>query len=201
MNWEWAASKQIQFGAVTSVILIVTVLVVKKLLLRAVLRLDNQQPEVRRRWVVNIRNASLVGLLLGLIMILAEPLHTLAVSFIALAVAVVIATKTASRPLAVTASRPRVDSHAHAKNVRTRPVASALHVKPLRLYKKFCLGAPIASDDKLDAATQGSSQIDRRLVPNGDTFDAVVFTSAEYEVGLRNKLMGQVSLAGIAKYH
>jgi small-conductance mechanosensitive channel len=73
--------------------LIVTLLVIKKLLLRAVLRLESQQPEVRRRWVVNIRNASLVVMLLGLMMIWAEPLHTLAVSFIALAVALVIATK------------------------------------------------------------------------------------------------------------
>ena len=85
MNWNWLSGRQIQFGAICSVILIVTVLVVKKLLLRAVLRLDSQQPEVRRRWVVNIRNASLVGMLLGLMMIWAEPLHTLAVSFIALA--------------------------------------------------------------------------------------------------------------------
>jgi len=93
MNWDLISGKQIPYGAISSVILIVTVLVVKKLLLRAVLRLDSQQPEVRRRWVVNIRNASLVALLLGLIMIWAEPLRTLAVSFIALAVAAVIATK------------------------------------------------------------------------------------------------------------
>ena len=93
MNWDWISNKDIQFGAISSVILIVTVLVVKKLLLRTVLRLDSQQPDVRRRWVVNIRNASLIGLLLGLIMIWAQPLHTLAVSFIALAVAGVIATK------------------------------------------------------------------------------------------------------------
>ena len=93
MNWDWFSKEQIQFSAISSVILIVAVLVVKKLLLRAVLRLDSQQPEVRRRWVVNIRNASLVVLLLGLITIWAQPLHTLAVSFIALAVAMVIATK------------------------------------------------------------------------------------------------------------
>jgi len=93
MNWDWISAKNIQFEAIFSVILIVTVLVVKKLLLRAVLRLDSQEPDVRRRWVVNIRNASLVGLLIGLITIWAEPLHTLAVSFLALAVAVVIATK------------------------------------------------------------------------------------------------------------
>jgi small-conductance mechanosensitive channel len=93
MNWIWISSKDIQFYAICSVILIVTLLVVKKLLLRAVLRLESQQPEVRRRWVVNIRNASLVVMLLGLMMIWAEPLHTLAVSFIALAVALVIATK------------------------------------------------------------------------------------------------------------
>ena len=93
MSWDWISDRQIPYGAISSVILIVTVLVVKKLLLRAVLRLDSQQPEVRRRWVVNIRNAALVALMIGLIMIWATPLRTLAVSFIALAVAVVIATK------------------------------------------------------------------------------------------------------------
>jgi small-conductance mechanosensitive channel len=93
MNWDWISSKPVQFGAISSLILIVTLLVVKKLLLRAVLRLDSQEPDVRRRWVVNIRNASLVAMLLGLIMIWAQPLQTLAVSFIALAVAGVIATK------------------------------------------------------------------------------------------------------------
>src|SRR5262245_508676 len=88
MKWELIAT-----DAISSVILIVTVLIIKKLLLRAVLRRDKQQLEVRRRWIVNIRNASLIGLLLGLISIWFEPLHTLAVSFIALAVACVIATK------------------------------------------------------------------------------------------------------------
>jgi small-conductance mechanosensitive channel len=88
MKWELIAT-----DAISSVILIVTVLILKKLLLRAVLRRDKQQLEVRRRWIVNIRNASLIGLLLGLISIWFEPLHTLAVSFIALAVAGVIATK------------------------------------------------------------------------------------------------------------
>jgi small-conductance mechanosensitive channel len=93
MNWHWISDKDIQFSAISSVILIVTVLVVKKLLVRTVLRLDSPQLDVRRRWVVNIRNAALVGTLLGLIAIWAQPLHTLAVSFIALAVACVIATK------------------------------------------------------------------------------------------------------------
>ena len=78
MSWDWISDRQIPYGAISSVILIVTVLVVKKLLLRAVLRLDSQQPEVRRRWVVNIRNAALVALMIGLIMIWATPLRTLA---------------------------------------------------------------------------------------------------------------------------
>ena len=93
MSWDWISNRGIQFNLIGSVIWIVTVLVVRKLLLRVVLRLDSQQPDVRRRWVVNIRNASLVGLLLGLTGIWAVELQTLAVSFIALAVAGVIATK------------------------------------------------------------------------------------------------------------
>jgi hypothetical protein len=65
----------------------------------------------------------------------------------------------------------------------------AIRTTVLAIAQVFSLGAPIASDDKLDA-TQGSSQIDRRLGAERRTFDAVVFTNAEYEVGLRIKLLG-----------
>jgi small-conductance mechanosensitive channel len=92
MNWDWFSSTP-ALRAISSVILIVTVILLKKLLVRAALGLDHREHDARRRWIVSIRNGSLVVVVLGLIMIWADPLRTLAVSFIALAVAVVIATK------------------------------------------------------------------------------------------------------------
>src|SRR5690606_33971720 len=60
---------------------------------RAVLRYEGFTTDVRRRWVVVLRNASVLLLILGLLSIWAEELQTLAVSLIAFAVALVIATK------------------------------------------------------------------------------------------------------------
>ena len=94
MNWDWCfRACPRPFDAISSVILIVTVILLKKLLVRAALGLDHREHDARRRWIVSIRNGSLVVVLLGLIMIWADPLRTLTVSFIALAVAAVIATK------------------------------------------------------------------------------------------------------------
>ncbi|MCI0420462.1 MAG: mechanosensitive ion channel family protein [Acidobacteria bacterium] len=91
MSWDWISGTPLL--AISSVILVVTIIFLRKLLVRAVLGLKSQELDHRRRWIVNIRNASLVALMLGLILIWAEPLRTIAVSFIALAVAAVIATK------------------------------------------------------------------------------------------------------------
>jgi small-conductance mechanosensitive channel len=69
------------------------VIFLRMALVRTVLGLDKQHLEVRRRWIVNIRNFSIAVVLLGLVLIWQQQLWTIAVSFIALAVAVVIATK------------------------------------------------------------------------------------------------------------
>lgn len=74
-------------------IVIIAVIVVRTLLVRMVVKAEHQFPEARRRWIVNIRNASIFILFVTLLGIWNEQLRTLAVSFIALAVALVIATK------------------------------------------------------------------------------------------------------------
>ena len=78
---------------VFSIILIVVVLLLRSMGTRAVLRYEGLSIDVRRRWVVVLRNASVLLLLFGLLSIWAEELRTLAVSLIAFAVALVIATK------------------------------------------------------------------------------------------------------------
>jgi small-conductance mechanosensitive channel len=93
MNWEWLTSSPVYSRLISSAILVVCVVFLRMALVRAVLGLDKQLLEVRRRWIVNIRNVSIAVVLLGLVLIWQQQLWTIAVSFIALAVAVVIATK------------------------------------------------------------------------------------------------------------
>jgi small-conductance mechanosensitive channel len=78
---------------VFSVVLVVVVLLLRSMFTRAVLRYEGLSADVRRRWVVVLRNVSVFLLLFGLLSIWAEELQTLAVSLIAFAVALVIATK------------------------------------------------------------------------------------------------------------
>ena len=93
MNWEWLTSSPHLNRLISSFLLILVVILLRMGLVRTILGLDKQQLEVRRRWIVNIRNVSLMVVLVGMILIWHQPLLTVAVSFIALAVAMVIATK------------------------------------------------------------------------------------------------------------
>jgi len=88
---EWL---QTELGrqAISSAILIVLVLLLRFLAARAVRR-RVQQPELRRGWLVNIRNGLLVALLLGMAVIWAPQIQTLAFSLLAFAVAFVFAIK------------------------------------------------------------------------------------------------------------
>jgi len=76
----------------SSVILIVSVLALRSLLSRFIRR-SVAATELRRKWLVQSRNGLLLLLLLGLILIWGEELRTLALSIVAIAVALVIATK------------------------------------------------------------------------------------------------------------
>lgn len=76
----------------SSVILIVSVLALRSLLGRFIRR-SVAATELRRKWLVQSRNGLLLLLLLGLILIWGEELRTLALSIVAIAVALVIATK------------------------------------------------------------------------------------------------------------
>ncbi len=77
---------------VSTLLLVVVMLVVRALVARFILRAVGA-PALRRKWLVQSRNAMLLLLLLGLMMIWAEELRTLALSIVAIAVAFVVATK------------------------------------------------------------------------------------------------------------
>jgi small-conductance mechanosensitive channel len=76
----------------SSVILILSVLALRSLLGRFIRR-SVAATELRRKWLVQSRNGLLLLLILGLVLIWGEELRTLALSIVAIAVALVIATK------------------------------------------------------------------------------------------------------------
>lgn len=78
---------------VSTVALIAAILVVRALVLNAIRRWEAPSPEFRRRWIVQVRNAALLAFLLGLIVIWAAQIKEVAISLLAVAVAVVLATK------------------------------------------------------------------------------------------------------------
>ena len=96
-NVDWLPENFVISDAVlsllaNSVILIVTVMILRSLTARFIQR-TVQSPELRGRWLVNSRNGFLLLMLLGLVMIWGEELRTLALSIVAIAVAFVVATK------------------------------------------------------------------------------------------------------------
>lgn len=77
---------------VSTVILILTVIILRTLITRYIRR-NVSSMDLRRRWMVQSRNGLILLLLLGLLTIWGEELRTLALSIVAIAVAFVVATK------------------------------------------------------------------------------------------------------------
>ena len=78
--------------ALHSLILLAVVLALRLILVRAVLSRESLSVETRRRWAASIRNALALVFIIGLIFIWAHQLSAFAVSLVAIAVALVLAT-------------------------------------------------------------------------------------------------------------
>ena len=76
-----------------STLLLILVVAVSRFLLRRFIRRNIQSSEMRRRWLIQLRNILLIILILGLVVIWGHELRTFALSMVAIAVALVIATK------------------------------------------------------------------------------------------------------------
>ncbi|NLG62008.1 MAG: mechanosensitive ion channel [Candidatus Cloacimonetes bacterium] len=76
----------------SSALLILAVVVLRSVAARFI-RSHVQSADLRRRWLVQTRNGVVLLLVLGLVMIWAEELRTVAISIVAIAVAFVVATK------------------------------------------------------------------------------------------------------------
>ncbi|AMC33848.1 mechanosensitive ion channel family protein [Janthinobacterium sp. B9-8] len=79
--------------AIICAVFIFSLMVSRSLIRRAILRRHDLGPEVRRRWVVYLRNCSLGVFTLGMIFIWGHEIQTFAVSLVAIAAAIVLATK------------------------------------------------------------------------------------------------------------
>lgn len=77
---------------ISTAVLLVVILLLQALTARFI-RQNVESVDLRRRWLVQSRNAFMLLLVLGLVMVWGEELRTLALSVVAIAVAIVVATK------------------------------------------------------------------------------------------------------------
>jgi small-conductance mechanosensitive channel len=79
--------------AIISVVFIVVLMICRSLVRSAILSRHDLGPEIRRRWLVYLRNSALVVFAIGMIFIWGHEIQTFAVSLVAIAAAIVLATK------------------------------------------------------------------------------------------------------------
>jgi small-conductance mechanosensitive channel len=93
MDWLPFSNSLIVPDIVKSLILLAMILIGRLVLMRAVTHSTSLTVETKRRWVLMIRNVIGVVFVMGLVFIWAHELSTFAVSLVAIAVALVLATK------------------------------------------------------------------------------------------------------------
>ena len=81
------------YGSLVSTAILIVIVFIFHLLVTRYIRKQVRSNELRRKWLVQSRNSFILILLLGLILIWGAELRTLALSMVALAVALVVATK------------------------------------------------------------------------------------------------------------
>lgn len=91
--WLPTIDSAVFFDGLKSFFLVLTLLIVRTLIVQTVTKNLNFSMDVKRRWVVSTRNATVFLALLGLIVIWAHELQAFAVSLVALAAALVLAAK------------------------------------------------------------------------------------------------------------
>lgn len=77
----------------TSILLLLFLLILRTLIVRAIAKNPTLSMEAKRRWVVSVRNTMVFVLLVGLVVIWAHELQAFGLSLVALAAALVLATK------------------------------------------------------------------------------------------------------------
>ncbi len=91
---EWfGIDSSVAFDGLKSLILLLTLVIARSLIVRWIAGNPTLSMESKRRWVVTTRNSVVFAFLIGLVMIWAHELQAFAVSIVALAAAMVLATK------------------------------------------------------------------------------------------------------------
>lgn len=91
---EWfAIDSSVALDGLKSLILLLTLIIVRPLIVRWIARNPTLSMESKRRWVVTTRNSIVFAFLIGLVIIWAHELQAFAVSLVALAAAFVLATR------------------------------------------------------------------------------------------------------------
>ncbi|MDC8449962.1 MAG: mechanosensitive ion channel family protein [Nitrospira sp.] len=91
---EWfAIDSSVALDGLKSLILLLTLIIVRPLIVRWIARNSTLSMESKRRWVVTTRNSVVFAFLIGLVIIWAHELQAFAVSLVALAAAFVLATR------------------------------------------------------------------------------------------------------------
>jgi len=94
MQWNWlTVDSSVVLDGLKSLILLVSVVLIRTLIARGVSRNQALSMEDKRRWVVTTRNSMVFVILIGFVVIWAHELEAFAVSIVALAAALVLATK------------------------------------------------------------------------------------------------------------
>lgn len=94
MQISWMSlDSSVVLDGLTSLIVLVALLITQTLVVRWISRNPTLSMESKRRWVVTTRNSILFAFLIGLVIIWAHELQAFAVSIVALAAALVLATK------------------------------------------------------------------------------------------------------------
>jgi small-conductance mechanosensitive channel len=91
--WLPQVDSSVVLDGLTSLLLLLFLLIVRALIVRAISKNPTLSMEAKRRWVVSVRNSMVFVLLVGLVVIWAHELQAFAVSLVALAAALVLATK------------------------------------------------------------------------------------------------------------
>ena len=91
---EWfGIDSSVALDGLKSLILLLTLVIVRPLIVRWIARNPTLSMESKRRWVVTTRNSVVFAFLIGLVIIWAHELQAFAVSIVALAAALVLATR------------------------------------------------------------------------------------------------------------
>jgi small-conductance mechanosensitive channel len=94
MQFSWmTVDSSVFLDGLKSVILLVSVILIRTLVVRGISRNHALSMEDKRRWVVTTRNSMVFVILIGFVVIWAHELEAFAVSIVALAAALVLATK------------------------------------------------------------------------------------------------------------